>query len=119
VTGSLVDRSNGREIAGRVVRAAGPFGRAFGLLGRSRLEPGEGMWFDGCAAIHTFGMRAVVDVIFLDAGGRIVGMFERLVPWRTAAASGARDTVELAPGTCAWAKLRAGSEIAIRWHSPT
>jgi uncharacterized protein len=119
VTGSLVDRSDGREIAGRVVRAAGAFGRTFGLLGRSSLEPGEGMWFDGCASIHTFAMRTSIDVVFVDAGGRVVSVVERLRPWRAAAAPGARDAVELAPGTCASAGLRPGALIEMRWHSPT
>jgi len=119
VTGALVDRSTGREIASRVVRAAGPFGRAFGLLGRSSLDADEGMWFDGCSSIHTFGMRAHVDAAFIDADGRVVGVFERLMPWRLASAPGARDVVELAPGTCARAGLRAGCRVEMRWHSPT
>jgi uncharacterized membrane protein (UPF0127 family) len=117
VTGSLVDLETGREIAGNVVRAAGPLGRTFGLLGRRSLEPGEGMWFDHSAAIHTFGMRATIDVAFVDADGCVVRVFERVGPWRVASAAGARDVVELAPGTCETAGVRAGSRIEMRWHS--
>jgi hypothetical protein len=117
VTGSLVDLASGRDVATRIVRAAGPFGRAFGLLGRSSLEPDEGMWFDGCASIHTFGMRMPVDALFVDARGRIVAVFDRLQPWRTAVGRGARDVVELAPGTCARAGLAVGAAIEMRWRS--
>jgi uncharacterized protein len=119
VTGSLVDRSDGREIAGRVVRAAGPIGRTFGLLGRKSLEPGEGMWFDGASSVHTFGMRTSIDVVFVDANGCVVHVVESLPPWRAAAARGARDIVELAPGTCAATGLRPGTLIEMRWHSLT
>lgn len=117
--GSLVDRSDGREIAGRVVRAAGPIGRTFGLLGRSSLEPGEGMWFDGASSIHTFAMRTPIDVVFVDASGCVLQVVASLPPWRAAAARGARDVVELAPGTCAAAGLRPGTSIEMRWHSLT
>ncbi|HTA40372.1 MAG TPA: DUF192 domain-containing protein [Candidatus Acidoferrales bacterium] len=118
MTGSLVDRGDGREVASRIVRAAGPLGRTVGLLGRASLEPGEGMWFDGCSSIHTFAMRTRIDVVFVDAGGRVVTIFERVPPWRAVAAPGARDVVELAPGTCAQAGLRPGASIEMRWHSP-
>ena len=105
--------------AGCIVRAAGPLGRSIGLLGRASLAPGDGMWFDGCSSIHTFAMRTSIDVVFVDADGRVLGVVERLRPWRAAAVAGARDVVELAPGTCASAGLRAGSLIEMRWHSPT
>ncbi len=119
MTGSLVDAESGREIASRVVRAAGPLGRTFGLLGRGSLAPDDGMWFDGCASVHTFAMRTRIDVVFVDAGGRVVSIFERLSPWRLAAAAGARDVVELAPGTCASRGLREGARVEMRWRSST
>jgi uncharacterized protein len=119
VTGSLVDPVSGREIAGEIVRASGPLGRTFGLLGRAALEAGEGMWFDGSASVHTFGMRTCIDVVFVAADGTIVATFERLPPWRLAAARGARDVVELAPGTCARAAIRTGMKIEMVWPSST
>ena len=59
------------------------------------------MWFDGAASMHTFAMRTSIDVVFVDASGRVLHVVESLPPWRAAAARGARDIVELAPGTCA------------------
>jgi len=119
VTGSLVDLSQGCEIAGRIVRAAGPLGRTFGLLGRGSLEPDEGMWFDGSASIHTFGMRMTVDAVFVDARGLVVAVFKCLRPWRTAFGPGARNVVELASGTCARTGLITGASVEMRWHSST
>jgi len=119
VNGSLVDSSTGREIAARIVRAGGPIGRTVGLLGRGSLTADDGMWFDGTASIHTFGMRASIDVVFLGRDGRIVAVFERLAPWRMAAARGASDAVELAAGTCSRTGLRVGMTVEVRWRSST
>jgi len=36
-----------------------------GLLKHAGLAPGEGLWIAPCEAIHTFGMRFPIDVVFL------------------------------------------------------
>jgi uncharacterized protein len=119
VTGTLVDRRRDVPVAGRIARAAGPLGRTVGLLGRSELSDGEGMWFDGCNAIHTFGMRMTIDVVFLDASGTVVKVAANLPPWRMASAHGGRTVIELGAGACARAGIEPGSQLEIRWHSPT
>jgi uncharacterized protein len=119
LTGALVDAMTGRVVAGRVRKASGPFQRTVGLLGRRRLDADEGMWFERCDAVHTFGMQFSIDVIFLDASGTVVRVAAGVPPWRTAAEPGARDLVELAGGTCAAADVRTGMRLEMRWHSPT
>jgi uncharacterized membrane protein (UPF0127 family) len=57
--------------------------------------------------------------VFVDADGRVVGVFERLRPWRTARSRDARNVVELAPGTCSRAGIAPGVRIEMRWHSST
>src|SRR5437667_363339 len=39
-----------------------------GLLGRDRLEPGEGLLLRPASAVHTFFMRFPIDAVFLDRG---------------------------------------------------
>jgi uncharacterized membrane protein (UPF0127 family) len=39
--------------------------RRTGLLKHSGLAEGEGLWIVPCEAVHTFGMRFVIDVLFL------------------------------------------------------
>jgi len=119
VTGTLRDRRDGRPLARRIVRAAGPLARTWGLLGRRSLAPGEGMWFDGCSAIHTFGMRMAIDAVFLDEHGTVVRVAAELAPWRTASAPAARDVLELGAGECARAGIAAGSRLEMQWHSST
>lgn len=75
--------------------------RLRGLMGRSSLEPGEGMLFERTGSIHMFFMRMPLDVVFCDADLRVVKVVTALKPWRTAAARGARVTIEVAAGAAA------------------
>jgi uncharacterized protein len=72
-----------------------------GLMGRSSLDPGEGMLFEGNGSIHMFFMRMPLDVVFCDGDLRVVKVVRELKPWRTAGARGARTTIELAAGAAA------------------
>ena len=40
--------------------------RRTGLLKHSKLEPGEGLWIAPCEAVHSFGMKFAIDVVYLD-----------------------------------------------------
>ena len=78
----LRNASNGRVLASRVVRAENFIARGLGLLPRATVEEDEGIWIDGCSAIHTVGMRATIDLFFLDREGRILKIVNRARPNR-------------------------------------
>ncbi|HVE13570.1 MAG TPA: DUF192 domain-containing protein [Elusimicrobiota bacterium] len=59
-----------------------PKTRAVGLLSRSSLEPGEGLWIVPCASIHTLFMRFAIDAVFLDEDLVVRRVLEDLKPWR-------------------------------------
>ncbi len=69
-------------MAGRVRLASSLAARTRGLLGRPGLEPGQGLWLAPCKQVHTFFMSFSIDVVFLDAGQRVVGLCRDLAPWR-------------------------------------
>lgn len=73
--------------------------RRGGLLKKSGLRKGEGLWIVPTEAIHTFFMRFDIDVLFLDRKKRVVKAVRRLRPWRLAASWRARSVVELPAGT--------------------
>ncbi len=85
--------------------------RARGLLGRDGLEPGVCMVLRPCRLVHTFGMRFALDLLFLDARGRIVKVARGVRPgrlgwggWR------ARTTLEAQTG---WLpKLEPGERVS-------
>jgi uncharacterized protein len=80
----------------------------------------EAMWFDGCSAIHTLGMRMAIDVLFLDRRGTIILLVAQARPWRPyISAPGARAVVELAAGACARAGIEAGMQLEVEWDSHT
>ncbi len=80
----------------RVVR--GPLGRLRGLLCRRRPPgPRSGIWLLHCSAVHTMGMRHVIDVAFIDRRGRVLRVV-RLAPWRCALCVGAVSVVETRAG---------------------
>lgn len=78
-----VNHSRGNAIlASRVEWAGTSAYRRKGLLGRSQLEPDEGIYILPCEWIHTFGMRFPIDVAFLARDGRVLAIHHSLNPNR-------------------------------------
>lgn len=84
---------------GRVVPVAR--GLRARLLGLARLDAGEagpGLLIPRCHAVHTFGMRFELDLVFLDRHGRALAVRRRVPPRRFAACRGAVAVLELPAG---------------------
>ncbi len=71
-------------LVGEVETASGVLARMKGLLGRTGLGPGKGMYITPCMSIHTFFMRFPIDAIFLDRQCRVVSIRRNIRPWRIA-----------------------------------
>jgi uncharacterized membrane protein (UPF0127 family) len=96
----LINATSGDLIAGRVRPVRGPFARMVGLLTRGAVPPDEGIWLAGCPAVHTIGMRATIDLIFLDGDDRVVGIAPQARPNRPFySCRGAKSVVELGAGS--------------------
>lgn len=87
------------------------FARLLGLLGQRSLARGEALLLQPCAAVHSFGMRFPIDVVFVDADWRIVAVRAHLVPWRVAAHGGAHAALELPCGDAKRLALALGDRI--------
>jgi uncharacterized membrane protein (UPF0127 family) len=101
-----------------VWRAANPWTRLRGLLGRKPLEGAaqEGLLIEPCSSVHTFWMRYPLDLIFLDSNSRVVGICENVAPWSMRAGRNADKTLELAAGSVALFGPRIGEELVWRGH---
>src|SRR5919108_4532022 len=110
-------REDGRVVCERCVVADRAHHRMRGLLGRRRLQPGEGMVLRPAWNVHTAFMRFPIDVVFLDADQVVIRIEPSLAPWRTVSCRGAREVVELAAGECAQRGLETGDRVA--WASRT
>lgn len=96
----LVRNANtGRVLAWRVRRADNWLDRTVGFLPRTSIAPEEGIWFDGCHAVHTLGMRTALDVVFLDVNRRVVKVESNVTPHKLyVGAPKAHTVVEFGPG---------------------
>lgn len=89
------------ELACCVEVAEHGIARSKGLLGRSSLIPGHGLWILPCEAVHTFGMRFPIDLVYLDRNHRVRKVRSNVVPWRMSACLLAHSVLELAAGAVA------------------
>ncbi len=103
-----------QTLADRAERAESFWSRFRGLLGRSGLEPGEGMVFEPCNSVHMIGMRFAIDVLHLDKQGNVVRIVPSLRPnrlgplvWRS------HVVVELPAGTAQVTNTHEGDQISI------
>lgn len=88
--------------------------RARGLLGRSSLDPGRGMWIVPCSMIHTFFMAFAIDAVFLSKELKVVKIAESLKPWRLSPwVRGAHSVLEL-PAGYSKGKVSAGDQLEVQ-----
>lgn len=110
----VTELSGGNVLGARVSVARTPLTRLRGLLGRAGLGPGEGLLIRPCNGVHTIGMRFSIDVVFMDAGGRVVRIEQalspgRMVPW----VRHARQALELPAGAVKAAGVVVGSQLNV------
>jgi uncharacterized membrane protein (UPF0127 family) len=101
-TATRLDVVASREVlplAARVELAASSSTRRRGLLGRDALESDQALVIAPTFAIHTFGMRFSIDVVFARRDGRVIKVVHGLRPGRIAWAPGAFAAVELSAGS--------------------
>lgn len=110
---ALRNERDGSIVAERVARAANPWTRLVGLLGRATVAADEGLWIAGCSAVHTMGMRAAIDCYFLDRDDRVLKIARAVPPGKLAVTcSGAKTVVELGAGDHD-RDIRAGDRLAL------
>ncbi|AXF01202.1 DUF192 domain-containing protein [Paraburkholderia hospita] len=111
----LVHRGELARIAVEV--ADGAIERMRGLLGRVGLDADRVLWLEPCNAVHTFGMRFPIDVVFIDRRGcvlsihRNVGRARVLVCWR------ARAVLEMRAHAAQASRIEVGDRL--EWRAST
>lgn len=101
-------------IAWRARHAEGVYERGRGMIGRT-FGDFDAMVFDRCDAIHTFFMGASIDVVFVDAGNKVLKIIEDLKPWRMLAhCKNARAVIELPPGAIRKSQTAPGDIVDLK-----
>ncbi|HUY95684.1 MAG TPA: DUF192 domain-containing protein [Terracidiphilus sp.] len=111
----VVNLTRQTEIGARIAVADRGPRRRKGLLGRTGLEEGEGLWIVPCEAVHTFGMRFAIDLVYLDRGRRVLKVRHGVVPSRISGCFRAHSILELRPGTIAATSTEPGDQM--QFHS--
>lgn len=111
---ALKNATTAQVIAENVRYADTWWERLAGFIPRGTVEPDEGLWFRDCWAIHTVGMRAHIDIIFLDAENRVMRT-ERNVALQRPLIScvGARSVVELGAGALDGRDVLSGDRLML------
>ena len=105
-----VVNERGANVAGRVSVAGTSSARRKGLSGLDALAGGRGLWIAPCEAVHTFGMKFPIDVLFLDRELCVRKIVTGLSRRRIAVCLSACSVLELDAG----AILRSGTQVGDR-----
>jgi uncharacterized membrane protein (UPF0127 family) len=104
-----LETASGSVVADQVELADTMWSRFMGLMFRRELLPGHGLAIRPCNSIHMFFMRFALDVVFVDADGRVVRVLNSIRPWRASSlVRGAKAAIELPAGTAARSVLVPG-----------
>jgi uncharacterized membrane protein (UPF0127 family) len=88
--------------------------RKRGLLGRTTFDEGSALVIAPSGAVHTFGMRFAIDLVYARRDGRIIKLRRSMPRNRMSAALGAFAVIELPAGTIARTGLIVGDVLEIQ-----
>ena len=81
-----------------LIEADNRHSRNLGLMKLDALDRDDGLHIPMCPAVHTFGMRFALDLIWLGRGGRVVRVDRDVAPGRMRACVRARSVIETNAG---------------------
>ena len=98
-------------LARRVTVAGAVLPRSKALLKGNRLRRGSGVWIGPCEAIHTFGMKTPVDVLFLDRRFIVCRLLPHLQAERVFVCLAAASVLKLEAGVISRTGTRIGDHL--------
>ena len=104
--------TRGTELVSCLEIADTPSTRNKGLLGRTGLPSGGGLWIMPCSSIHTFFMKFPIDLVYIDRRKKVKKVRSHVGPWRLSACLLAHSILELPGGTVDSTQTRRGDQLA-------
>jgi uncharacterized membrane protein (UPF0127 family) len=102
-------------VGNKIAVADSSMTRFLGLMGKSALEPGSGLWIKPSSGVHTFWMRMHIDVVALDKENRVVAFAHSVPPWRLSCVSlKTRSVLELPAGRIRECGIQVGDKLVVR-----
>ena len=87
--------------------------RNTGLLKHTGLAEGEGLWIVPTEGVHTFGMKFVIDVLFLDKKRKVLKVRANMAKRRIALSLRANSVLELPAGMAAKTRTEVGDQLEL------
>ncbi len=85
--------------------------RRTGLLKHQSLEPGQGLWIVPCEAVHTFGMKFPIDVLYLSKQKKVLKIRDNMKRSRMSVCLRAHSVLELPAGYAAHTSTQVGDQL--------
>lgn len=109
----VANETRGRVLADRALVANDSKTRREGLLKRSEFPAGEGLLISPCEAIHMFGMKFAIDVVFYDRKKVVRKVVHSIPKNRIAFCFSATTALELPAGTALETGTQVGDQLAV------
>jgi uncharacterized protein len=106
------------EVASCAEIADTPSTRNKGLLGRTGLPAGGGLWIVPCSSVHTFFMKFPIDLIYINRRKRVKKVRSGVAPWRLSACLSAHSILELPAGTIHSTQTQRGDQLEFAPATP-
>lgn len=95
-----------------VRQACGFWQRLAGLMGQAQPAARCALFIARCTSVHTCFMRQAIDIVYLDAQGRITGLRPGVAPWRFSRGErGSKHLLEMHAGAIASQGLAPGMQL--------
>jgi|SRR5271165_5818838 len=91
--------------------------RRRGLLKSDSLSAGQGLWIVPCEAVHSFGMKFVFDIVYLNRKLQVRKLRSHMAPWRFSLCMTAYSVLELPAGTIANTQTQTGDRLKVTLKS--
>ncbi len=109
---TVKNNTRGSTLGHRIRVADTSLTRLFGLLSKSGLNAGEGLWIQPSSGVHTFFMRFAIDVVGLDRNKQVIRLWPNLVPYRvTSVSTKLRSVIELPTGQISASVTKLGDTL--------
>ncbi|MFT7526532.1 MAG: uncharacterized membrane protein (UPF0127 family) [Arenicella sp.] len=73
----------------------------------------DGLWIKPCNSVHTFAMKYLIDLVYLDKGQRVIKIVAGMPTWRLSMTFSAHSVIELKEGLAAQYDLEVGHVLKL------
>ena len=87
--------------------------RRTGLLKHTHLAAGEGLWIVPCEAVHTFGMKFPIDVVYVSKQKKVLKIRDNMKKSRMSMCLRAHAVLELPAGWAAQVGLEVADQLEV------